>query len=316
MRETMKSVRAHERGGPEVLMVERTPRPVAAPGEVVVQVEAAAITPTELTWGETWNDAAGRPRTPTTPSHELAGRVFALGEGVGDLSVGESVFGLVDFDRDGAAAEFVAVPARALAPAPRTVDAVAAAAVPLAGLSAWQALFTHGWLRVGQRVLIHGGAGGVGVFLVQLARDARAHVITTVRAPDIDFVRDLGAEEVLDRNLVRFEEATAPVDLVIDTAGGNTLVRSFQVVVPGGAIVSLVEPPPAELARKHNVRTAFFIVEPNREQLIELARRIDAGRVSIVVDRVFPLGETRRAFEYALGAHHRGKIVLQVHRRA
>ena len=140
----MQSVRAHMRGGPEVLKVERAPRPVAAPGEALVQVEAAAITPTELSWDETYVDASGRPRTPTIPSHEVAGHVFAIGQGVDDLSVGESVFGLVDFDRNGAAAEFVSVPARALAPAPRTVDALTAAAVPLAGLSAWQALFTHG----------------------------------------------------------------------------------------------------------------------------------------------------------------------------
>src|SRR5262249_22595742 len=161
----------------------------------------------------TWNDAAGKPRTPTIPSHELAGRVFALGRGVDDLSVGESVFGLVDFDRNGAAAEFVTMPARALAPAPRTVDALTASAVPLAGLSAWQALFTHGRLSAGQRVLIHGGAGGVGTYLVQLARDAGAHVVTTVRAHDVEFVRNLGADQVLDRDSVRFEEATAPVDL-------------------------------------------------------------------------------------------------------
>src|SRR5258707_4669787 len=135
MEETMQSVRAHIRGGPEVLMVERAPRPVAAPGEALVQVEAAAITPTELSWDETWVDASGRPRTPTIPSHEVAGHVIAIGQGVDDLSVGESVFGLVDFDRNGAAAEFVSVPARALAPAPRTVDALTAAAVSLARVS-------------------------------------------------------------------------------------------------------------------------------------------------------------------------------------
>ena len=313
MEETMRSVRAHTRGGPEVLMVERAPRPVAAPGEALVQVAAASITPTELSWDETYVDAAGRPRTPTIPSHEVAGRVFAIGEGVDDLSVGESVFGLVDFDRNGAAAEFVSVPARALAPAPRTVDALTAAAVPLAGLSAWQALFTHGGLRSGQRVLVHGGAGGVGMFVVQLAHDAGAHVSTTVRARDAEFVRDLGADDVLDRDAVRFEEVIAPVDLVIDLAGGDTLTRSFGMIVPGGALVSLVEPPSPELARQHEVRCAcYFIVEPDREQLAELARRIDAGRLRVVIDRVFPLAEARSAFEYALSAHHRGKIVLEV----
>jgi NADPH:quinone reductase-like Zn-dependent oxidoreductase len=163
-------------------------------------------------------------------------------------------------------------------------------------------------------VLIHGGAGGVGMFLVQLARDAGAHVVTTVRAHDLEFVRGLGADEVLDRDAVRFEDATAPVDLVIDTAGGETLVRSFQVVAPAGVVVALVEPPPSELARQRGVRAVFFVVEPNREQLIELARRIDGGQLRVVIDRVFPLDETRRAFEYGLGAHHRGKIVLQVQR--
>jgi NADPH:quinone reductase-like Zn-dependent oxidoreductase len=313
MEETMQSVRAHVRGGPEVLMVERAPRPVAAPGEALVQVEAASITPTELSWNETYVDASGRPRTPTIPSHEVAGRVFAIGQGVDDLSIGEAVFGLVDFDRNGAAAEFVSVPARALAPAPRTIDALTAAAVPLAGLSAWQALFTHGGLRSGQRVLVHGGAGGVGMFVIQLAHDAGAHVSTTVRARDAEFVRDLGADEVLDRDAVRFEEVIAPVDLVIDLAGGDTLARSFGMIVPGGALVSLVEPPSPELARRHELRAAsYFIVEPDRDQLVELARRIDAGRLRVVIDRVFPLAETRSAFEYARSAHHRGKIVLEV----
>jgi NADPH:quinone reductase-like Zn-dependent oxidoreductase len=243
----------------------------------------------------------------------VAGRVCAIGQGVDDLSVGESVFGLVDFDRNGAAAEFVSVPARALARAPRTIDPLTAAAVPLAGLSAWQALFTHGGLRSGQRVLVHGGAGGVGMFVVQLAHDAGAHVSTTVRAHDAEFVRDLGADVVLDRDAVRFEEVIAPVDLVIDLAGGDTLARSFGMIVPGGALVSLAETPSPELARQHDLRVAsYFIVEPDREQLVELARRIDAGRLRVVIDRVFPLAEARSAFEYARSAHHRGKIVLEV----
>jgi len=295
-------------------MVERAPRPVAAPGEVLVEVEAASITPTELSWDETYVDASGQPRTPTIPSHEVAGRVFAIGQGVDDLSVGESVFGLIDFDRNGAAAEFVTMPARALAPAPRTIDALTAAAVPLAGLTAWQALFTHGGLRSGQRVLVHGGAGGVGMFVVQLAHDAGAHVSTTVRAHDVEFVRDLGADVVIDRDAVRFEEVIAPVDLVIDLAGGDALARSYGRIVKGGALVSLAETPSPQLARQHELRVAiYFIVEPDREQLVELARRIDAGRLRVVIDRVFPLAETRSAFEYARGAHHRGKIVLEVH---
>jgi NADPH:quinone reductase-like Zn-dependent oxidoreductase len=314
MPDMMESVRAHQRGGPEALAVERAPRPKAGPGEVLVQVEAAAITPTELTWTETWTNARGQERTPTIPAHEVAGRVFALGPGVADLSVGEAVFGLVDFDRDGAAAEFVSLPALALAPAPKTVDARLAAAVPLAGLTAWQALFTHGRVRPGQRVLIHGGAGGVGTFLLQLARDAGAHVITTVRAHDRDLARELGATVVVDRDALRFEEVLAPVDLVIDTVGGETLVRSFAVVPRGGAIISIVAPPPPELARRHEVRTGYFVVVPDRAQLIELAARVDAGLLHIVVDRIFPLAEARRAFEYARSGHHRGKIVLDVPR--
>ena len=293
-------------------MVERAPRPEPAPGEALVRVEAAAITPAELTWSDTWSDAAGKSRTPTIPSHELAGRVFALGPGVDDLRLGERVYGLIDFDRNGAAAEFVSVPAGALAPAPRTVDAVTAAAAPLAGLTAWQALYTHGRVRAGQRVLIHGGAGGVGMFLVQLARDAGAYVITTVRAHDMEFVRNLGAHKAIDHNAFRFEAAITPVDLVIDVVGGETLARSFDVIAPGGTILSLVERPSPVLARAHNVRADFFLVEPNRQQLVELAHRIDTGRLRIEVDRVFPLTEARRAFEYALGVHHRGKIVLEV----
>jgi NADPH:quinone reductase-like Zn-dependent oxidoreductase len=161
-------------------------------------------------------------------------------------------------------------------------------------------------------VLVHGGAGGVGMFVVQLAHDAGAHVSTTVRARDAEFVRDLGADEVIDRDAVRFEEVIAPVDLVIDLAGGDALTRSFGMIVPGGTLVSLAEVPPPELARQHEVRACYFIVEPDREQLAELARRIDAGRLRVVIDRVFPLAEARRAFEYARSAHHRRKIVLEV----
>ena len=193
------------------------------------------------------------------------------------------------------------------------LDAVQAAAVPLSALTAWQGLFEQANLAAGQSVLIHGGAGGVGVFAVQLARQAGAQVIATASARNRDLLRELGANEIIDYTTTRFEDVIHDVDLVFDTVGGDTLQRSWQVIKPGGALISIVGPPPAaEATQGHDVRFVWFIVKPNQKQLIHIGELIDAGQLKPIIDTVFPLSEARQAYEQAAKGHTRGKIVLRV----
>ena len=273
---------------------------------------AAGVTPTELTWSESYQTPDGHERLPTIPGHDVSGVVEALGPGVSDVSPGDAVYGLVAFPRDGSAAEYVAVRAGDLAPKPRTLDHVHAAAVPLSALTAWQALFIHAGLSEGQRVLIHGAAGGVGAFAVQLAHWRGARVSATASARHHEFLRQLGVESVIDYRTTRFEEVLRDVDVVLDTIGGDTLERSWCVLRRGGTLVSVAAPPPPEPARDAGTRGIFFVVEPSRAQLVEIARLIDAGQIRPVLDAVLPLARAREAFERGLAGHVRGKIVLRV----
>ena len=218
----MKAARLHSRGGPEQIVVEEAPLPVPEAGEVRVKVQATAITPDELTWDQTYSHSDGSPRLPTIPGHDLAGVVERVGAGVESVSIGEAVFGLIDFPFNGAAAQFTVVAADFVAPAPRSLDAVHAAAVPLSGLTAWQALFEHGHLSAGQRVLIHGAAGGVGTYAVQLAKSRGGHVIATASSRHHASLRALGVDEVIDYSQQPFENLLRDVDLVFDTVGGGT----------------------------------------------------------------------------------------------
>lgn len=306
----LKAVRLHARGGPEQLRYEDAPTPAPTAGEVRVRVQAAGITPTELTWTETYQDRSGNSRLPSIPAHELCGVVDAVGTDVDDIALGDVLYGLIDFPRDGCAAEFVVAPAADLAPAPQTLDPVQVAAVPLSGLTAWQALFRHGRLQGGQRVLIHGAAGGVGSLAVQLARWKRARIIATASQRHESFLRELGVDQFIDYTAESFETAVGDVDLVLDTVGGETLNRSWAVLKTSGRLISIVEepgPPPAGHAPG-----MFFIVEPSRPELGELTRLIDAGELRPLVQSVFPLARARAAFEEGFAGHLRGKIVLRV----
>ncbi|MGH3034542.1 MAG: NADP-dependent oxidoreductase [Gaiellaceae bacterium] len=300
----MSAIRLHAPGDPARLVYEQLETPQPGQGEVLVRVHAAAITRDELDWPAD--------RLPATPSFEFSGVVAAVAPDVDDIAIGESVYALGSFDRDGAAAEYTIVPKELLALKPRTLDHVASAAVPLAGLSAWQGLFDHGKLARGQRVLIHGAAGGVGSFAVQLAHERGAHVIGTASSGNVETARELGADEVIDHTKTRFEDVVDPVDVVFDTAGGDRLKRSPAVVRPGGRLVSIAEEPPSESSEARGIRALYFVVEPNREQLVELARLVDRGDVRATIDEVFPLADARRAFERSLGGNRRGKIVLRV----
>jgi NADPH:quinone reductase-like Zn-dependent oxidoreductase len=282
------------------------PYPHAAENDVIVRVHAAGFTPGELDWPATWTDRAGRDRTPTIPGHELSGVVAELGFGTTGLTVGQRVFGLTDWARNGALAEYVAVEARNLAPLAADVDHTVAAALPISGLTVWQGLFDHAHLTTGQSVLVHGAAGGVGSVAVQLAREAGAHVIGTGRADDRDVALDLGARDFLDLDRDELERV-GEVDVVLDVIGGDVLERSAPLVRPGGTLVTIAAPP---AVRPRDGRAIFFVVEPDRLRLADLAERLRAGRLRPLVGAVRPLSETASAF-----ARHRrvpGKTIIRL----
>jgi NADPH:quinone reductase-like Zn-dependent oxidoreductase len=298
---TMQAVLAHG-SDPATLTYDTVAVPAPAAGEVLVTVHATAITAGELAWPDA---------TPFIPAHDVSGVVAGIGKQVADLHAGNEVYGLIGFDRPGAAAEYVAVPEVQLAVKPATVDHLAAATLPLGALTAWQALVDHAGVQNGQHVLVHGGAGGVGTFTVQLAAHLGAKVTATASAADAAFVAALGADTVIDYRQ-RFEDQVKDVDIVIDTIGGETLARSWSVLRPGGVLVGIADPPPADTAAAHRARGVHFVVEPNRDQLAELARLVDNGSLRPMIGRVFPLSETGAAIVTQRDSHIRGKVVIQV----
>jgi NADPH:quinone reductase-like Zn-dependent oxidoreductase len=299
------TVRDHDAGVGGLSLTD-LPYPHAAENDVIVQVHAAAFTPGELDWPTTWADRAGRDRTPSVPGHEVSGVVAELGYGTTGLTVGQRVFGLTDWARDGSLAEFAAVEARNLAPLPADVDHTAAAALPVSGLTAWQGLFDHGRLTAGQTVLVHGAAGAVGSIAVQLAREAGARVIGTGRAADREAVLDLGADGFLDLPAGQLADA-GEVDVVFDVIGGEVLDRSATLVRAGGTLVTIAAPP---TVRPENGRAVFFVVEPDRLRLADLAQRVRDGRLKPRIGAVRPLAEAPAAFAPARRVP--GKTIIQV----
>jgi NADPH:quinone reductase-like Zn-dependent oxidoreductase len=303
----MKAITVRDRdAGIAGLALSELPYPHAAENDVVVRVHAAGFTPGELTWPATWTDRAGRDRTPSVPGHELSGVVAELGYGTTGLTVGQRVFGMADWARDGSLAEFAAVEARNLAPLPAGIDHVAAAALPVSGLTAWQALFDHGRLVTGRTVLIHGAAGGVGSLAVQLAGEAGAVAIGTGRAADRDAVLGLGAAAFVDLDAERLEDV-GQVDVVLDVIGGEILRRSTALVRPGGTLVTIAAPPEVQ---PEDGRAVFFVVEPDRARLADLAERVRDGRLRPIVGDVRPLEEAADAF--APGRRTAGKTIIRV----
>lgn len=304
----MKVARLHVRADPAAFVYEEAPQPEPRDGEVLVRVHAAAVTPTELAWAPTSTTRTGAPRPlPIILGHEFSGEVSAVGRGVSDLAEGDAVYGMNDWFGDGAQAEYCIARAAEVAPKPRSVDHLLAAVTPISALTAWQALIERARLTAGQRVLIHGAAGGVGVFAVQLARWRGARVIGTASAGNLDFVRALGADDVIDYRATRFEALARDIDVVLDTVGGETLARSWGVLKPGGKLITIAAS--EEQTQEGRVRDAFFIVEANRTQLLEIARLIDAGVVRPVVGGVFPLAQVCQAYAYK-PAH--GKVALRM----
>jgi NADPH:quinone reductase-like Zn-dependent oxidoreductase len=307
----MMALRAHARGGPEKLVYEQAPVPVPGPGEVLVSVHSAGITVAELSWDLTWTTRDGADRTPVIPAHEMSGTVAAIGEDVSGLATGDAVLGLVDFDRDGGAAEYVAVPAANLTAKPPALSYSGAATLPLAGVTAWQALVEQAGLEPGEKVLIQGGAGAVGSFAVQLAVSLGGTVTATGREQDASFVRSLGAERFWPANDVG-NQALSEFDVVIDTVGGAVLDRSYELVREGGRLVTLSAPPDQDAAARRQIRAMFFVVTSDPAALSELAERASAQNLRPVISQEFPLALGREAYESGRQPRPPGNTILVV----
>ncbi|MET9476833.1 NADP-dependent oxidoreductase [Streptomyces sp. NPDC002922] len=286
-------------------LVER-PEPTAALNDVVVQIHASGFVPTEMAWPSTWTDRLNRDRTPSIPGHELAGVVTALGYGTTGLSVGQRVFGLTDWTRDGTLAEYAAVEARNLAPLPGDVDFTVGASLPISGLTAWQGLFEHGRLQAGQSVLVHGAAGPVGSMVTQLAREFGAYVIGTGRAADRQTVLDFGAKEFVDLENDVLEEVGG-INLVFDGIGGDIGRRSAGLIRAGGTLVSIVGPPEA---RPADGLAVDFVVESDRAQLSEIVRRVQDGRLRTNIGNVSTLDDAVAALNPT--ERRKGKTIIRV----
>src|SRR5712672_305624 len=305
----MKAIRIHQYGGPEVLAQVEMQRPTPGPDEVLIKVHAPAVNPID------WKMRAGHvkevfPLTfPSTLGWDVSGTVEEAGDKVTQFKRGDEVYALVN---GGGYAEYVVAKADIVGKKPRTLDHVHAAAVPVAGLTAWQALFEVAQLRAGQKVLIHGAAGGVGNFAVQFAKERGAYVIGTASSRNHAFLHELGPDKAVDYQKTRFEDVVHEADVVLDTIGGDTQERSFKALKKGGILVSIVQPPSQELAAKYGVRALFYGGHPSSSNLAEIARLIDSGKVKTVVETVLPLAEARRAHELSQSGHARGKIVLKV----
>lgn len=310
--QTMKAIRVHQYGGPEVLRFEEAPRPQAGPGEVLVRVRAAGVNPVDWKTREGQFREALAYRMPFVPGWDVSGVVEATGPHVTRLAAGNEVYGNPSVVRNGAYAEYAVVPEAELALKPRSVDHLHAASIPMAALAAWQGLFDVGGLRTEQKVLIHGGAGGVGSFAIQLARWKGAFIIATASGRNQEFLRNLGADLTIDYEKGRFDRVVCDADVVFDTVGGETLKRSWKVLKKGGILVSTVEQPSEEEASARGVRGAHVSTQADPEELARIAELVDAGMVRPIVEAVFPLDQARHAQELSQTGHARGKIVIKV----
>lgn len=308
---TMKAMRIRSFGGPEVLELADIEKPVPKDEEVLIRVRAASVNPVDYKIRSGAYPVVKQDQLPKVLGRDVAGEIERCGSAVRNFKAGDTVYAMLD-GGPGGYAEYVTVRADLVAPKPGQLDYRAAAAVPLAGLTAWQGLFDHGHLQAGQRVLIHGGGGGVGHLAVQFAKAKGATVAATVAAEDVEFVRHLGADQVIDYTRERFEEKVRDVDLVLDLVAGETQERSWAVLKDGGTMISSLAKPSEAKAREHHAHAANFFAHPDRGELIEIGRLIDEGRVHPHVSAVFELKEAAEAQAQLERRHAQGKVVLQM----
>jgi NADPH:quinone reductase-like Zn-dependent oxidoreductase len=309
---TMKAVHIHSYGNPEVLTYENALRPEPGEGEVLIRVQAAGVNPID------WKIRSGQMKEvmpyklPLILGWDIAGVVEAVGSGVISLKVGSPVYGSLNMNRNGAYAEYAIAGVSDVALQPTTLKPTQASTVPVVALTAWQALFEIGKLSAGQRVLIHGASGGVGSLAVQFAKWKGGWVIATASAQNHDRLQELGADQILDYNTVRFEDVAQNVDVVLDTIGGDTQERSWSVLKKGGVLISTISPPSKQTAATYGVRGEMLFVQPNSRQLTEITQLIDAGKIKLNVETVFPLTDAQKAHDLGQKGQIRGKIALQV----
>ena len=296
--------------GPALIATE-LPQPRPGEGELLIRVRAAGVTPTELHWYPTSQTKDGTPRKGAVPGHEFSGVIAELGKNANGFEVGQEVYGLNDWFADGATAEFCLTTPPSIAGKPATLTHEAAATVPIGALTAWQGLLERAKIRLGERVLIHGAAGAVGIFAIQLAHLHGAHVIGTASSANLELIAKLGADEVIDYRASRFEELTQKVDVVFDGVGGETLARSWSMLKPGGRMVTIAADD--NHAGDQRSRDAFFIVEPNQKQLTEVAKLLDAGELKTFVGAVVPLADASSAYAGAIpNKRGSGKVVIVI----
>src|SRR5206468_6175613 len=313
--QTMKAIRIHNYGGPEVLKYEDAPRPEPQAGEVLVRVHAAGVNPIDWKVREGYMQDFWPHKFPLILGWDFSGVVEELGPSpaaAGRFKIDDEVYSLPDPTRNGANADYIVVRESELALKPKSLHHPRAATVPLAALTAWQSLFDTAQLETGQRVLIHAGSGGVGNFAVQLAKWKRAYVFATASTKNQDLLRKLGVDEPIDYTQQRFENVARNIDVVLDTLDDETQERSWSVLEKGGVLVSLVQPPSEEKAKELGVRAALLGAQPNGAQLAEIAKIIDSGKLTPVINRILPLSEARRAHELSQSGHTHGKIALRV----
>ncbi len=300
----MKAMRVNNSTQGPALTASELPQPRPGEGELLISIRAAGVTPTELSWYPTTQTKDGTPRKGAVPGHEFSGVVAALGENANGFEVGQEIYGLNDWFADGATAEFCVTTPQNIAVKPATLTHEAAATVPIGALTAWQGLLERAKIKPGERVLIQGAAGAVGIFAVQLAHLHGAHVIGTASSANLELIAKLGADEVIDYRSSRFEDRTQKVDVVFDGVGGETLARSWSMLKPGGRMVTIVD---------QASKDAFFIVEPNQKQLVEVAKLLDAGALKTYVGAVVPLTEAPNAYSGSVpNKRENGKVVIVI----
>ena len=308
----MKAVRIHEYGNESVLKYEDAPIPKIQDDEVLIKIFAASVNPVDWKVREGYLKEMIPYELPLILGWDVSGVIEIVGSNITDFQEGDAVYSHPDITRNGTYAEYIAVKSHEIALKPKSLDHIHSASIPLAGLTAWQALFEIANLSQGQRVLIHAAAGGVGSFAVQLAKTRGAYVIGTASARNHEFLRELGVDEMVDYTSVKFEDRVKDIDVVLDTIGGDTLERSWKVLKQGGHLVSIVETPSEDKAKANNVKSEFLFVQPNAEQLGKIADLVEQGKIQTYLEKVFPLQQAKDAHLLSQTGRVKGKIVLHV----